>query len=279
MKLSIIITHYKTPNLLTNCIESILTYVKGIEYEVIVVDSGAEFSTQVLMEEKFSIPNIHYVPFNENVGYGYSVNRGLKKAEGEFILIINADILLRDEHSLPLLITYLDEHTDVGLIAGKLFNIDDTIQQSFFREPTLSALFARRTGWRNTRWGRRALDYFEFGQYDFKKPLEVDWLMGSCLLTKREAFEKIGYFNEQFFMYFEDVDWARRARFAGYRIIYHPKAVFTHWHIRASRGTRGIFDPFSNLYSRIHIKSYLKYFYKWRIMGLIKTPKTWQKKN
>jgi len=267
MKLSIIITHYKTPNLLENCLGSLLKYLRGIEYEVFVVDSSAELSTQVLLEEKFNLPVIHYLPFKENVGYGRSVNAGLKEAKGEFIFIINADILSKDSSSVPLMMDYLKTHKDVGLVGGKLFNIDGTLQQSYFREPTVSAILARRTSWRNTVWGKRSLAYYEFHRYNFGKPLEVDWLMGSCFMTRRDALKEVGWLDNRYWMYFEDVDWARRFRGHGYKVLYLPGAVFIHYHGHSSKGVKGIFDVFSNPYTRVHIKSWLKYLLKWRILA------------
>lgn len=267
MKLSIIITHYKTPNLLENCLDSILKNVKGVDYEIIFVDSSAELSTEVILEEKFNLPVIHYLPFKENVGYGRSINAGLKYAKGEFIFVVNADILFQDAKSVSLMMDYLRMHRDVGLVGGKLFNIDGSVQQSYFREPTLGAILARRTSWRNTRWGKRSLAYYEFHRYNFGKPLEVDWLMGSCVMTRRDALREVGELDSRYWMYFEDVDWARRFRRHGYKVFYLPDAVFTHYHGHSSKGVKGIFDVFSNRYTRVHIKSWLKYLLKWRILA------------
>ena len=267
MKLSIIITHYKTPNLLESCLNSILEYIKGIEYEVIVTDSSADLSTQVLLEEKFHFPNIRYMPFRDNVGYGRCVNAGIKKAKGDFIFIINADILLQDETSVLAMTDYLKAHESVGLVGAKLFNIDGSIQQSYFREPTLSAILARRTNWRNTSWGKRALARYEFHRYNFENPLEVDWLMGSCLMTRRDALKEVGELDTRYWMYFEDVDWARRFRRHKYKVVYLPQAVLTHYHGHSSKGVKGMFDAFSNPYTREHIKSYLTYLLKWNILA------------
>lgn len=266
MDLSIIITHYKTPNLLRNCIESLVKGIKAVTYEIMVTDSGAEMATELLLREEFPhLEHFTYCGFAGNVGYGYSVNRGFEKATGDFILIINADIILHDQQAIPLLMEYLKKNPKVGLVGPKLINIDGSLQQSYFREPTASALFARRTAWSKTRWGKRSLDYYEFRQYNGKGALDVDWLMGSCLVTRRDALLDVGPFDERYWMYFEDVDWARRFRRNGYRVVYYPEATFTHYHIRSSKGERGVFDVFSNPYTRVHLKSWLQYLWKWRM--------------
>jgi len=265
MDLSIIITHYRTPNLLRNCIESLVKGIHGVAYEIIVVDSGAEMATEILLNEEFPhLKHFTYLGFTKNVGYGYSVNRGLEKAKGAFILVVNADILLHDKHAIPLMMEYLEKNPKVGLVGPKLINIDGSLQQSYFREPTASALFARRTAWSKTRWGKHSLDYYEFHQYNGKGTLDVDWLMGSCYMTRLDALLNVGLFDERYWMYFEDVDWARRFREKGYRVVYYPRAELTHYHIRSSKGERGIIDVFSNRYTRVHVKSWFMYLWKWK---------------
>lgn len=265
MDLSIIITHYKTPNLLLECIQSFVVHVKNLKYEIIVVDSAAEMATQNLLEERFGAnKNVHYIAFKKNVGYGYSANRGLARAKGDYMLIVNADIRLEDDKSVPLLIEYVKKHKDVGLVGPRLLNVDGTIQQSYFREPSISAILARRTVWAKTPWGKQSLARYEFHDYNGKAPLEVDWLMGSCYVTSKKAQEKVGDFDERYFMYFEDVDFAHRFRKKGFRVVYLPEARLKHFHIRSSKGEMGIFDMFSNKYTQTHIASWIKYLVKWK---------------
>ena len=92
--------------------------------------------------------------------------------------------------------------------------------------------------------------------------MECDWLMGAALLFQKGFFEKMGEFDERFFMYFEDVDMARRAHDEGYKVVYFPAVKMYHYHQKASQKKGGVADIFINKYSRIHLLSAFKYFLK-----------------
>lgn len=269
MKLSIIIDHYKIPNLLVNCIESIIKNLKSIDYEIIVTDSESQEGTKELLQRKFgNLKNFSYIGYKENVGFGKSVNAALRVTKGEYIFILNADILTRDEKSILDLLKYLKNNRNVGLVGPKLLNVDNSIQQSYFREPGFLSILARRSNFSKTKMGKKILDHYGYKDNNLNMPFEVDWLMGSGLMTKKEYINKIGFFDERYFMYFEDVDLARRFRLKGFQVVYYPESVFTHYHIRASL-KKGLTDVFINKYTRIHITSFLKYMWKWKRVKII----------
>lgn len=268
-QLSIIINHYKIPNLLINCIDSIIKNLKTINYEIIVADSEAQSGTREMLYEKYGkLNNFHYLGFKKNVGFAKSANSAIKESKGNYILILNADIIIKNEKSVIELIDYIEKHKKIGLIGPKLLNVDRTLQQSFFREPGILSILARRTVLAKTKLGQKILNYYTYKDKGLNKPFEVDWLMGSALMTKRDCLNKVGLLDERFFMYFEDVDWSLRFRKAGYKIIYYPKAIFTHYHIRASL-RHGLIDIFLNKYTRIHIASFLKYMWKWKKIKIL----------
>jgi N-acetylglucosaminyl-diphospho-decaprenol L-rhamnosyltransferase len=261
-ELSIIITHFKTPHLLLGCLDSIAKNLKKISYEVFVSDSQATQGTAFLI--KYHHPKVRHLAFRKNAGYARLVNEGLRNAQGKYILILNADTIIENEKHVEEMISYLDKNEDVGIIGPKLLNVDDTVQKSYFSEYTLSSVLARRTIWRKTPWGKRALDRFENKKISKTDPSRVDWLMGSALMTKRSLVDKIGTLDERYFMYFEDVDWCRRFRKAKYGVVYFPKATIRHFHLKESDSRKGLFDIFTNRLTRIHIVSYLKYLVKWK---------------
>ena len=261
-ELSIIITHFKTPHLLLECLDAIKKNLKDISYEVFVSDSEANAGTAFLL--KYHHTGVKHIAFRKNVGYAKLVNEGLKKASGRYILILNADTVIDNEKSIKLMMEYLNQNKKVGVIGPKMVNIDGSIQKSYFREYTLSAVLARRTAWKKTIWGKRALERFEFKKEAADKILKVDWLMGSALMTKGEYAKEIGLMDERYFMYFEDVDWCRRFREAGYEIHYLPKAQLQHFHFKSSDSRKGFLDILTNQLTRTHIASYIKYLLKWR---------------
>ena len=261
-KLSIIITHYKTPHLLLSCLDSIKEKLTTINCEVFVSDSQANEGTAFLI--RYHHPKVKHLAFRDNVGYAKLINEGLKRVQGEFVLILNADTVIEDEKSIEKMIEFLDEHQKVGIVGPKLLNIDGSTQESYFKEYTLSMVLARRTLWKKTKWGKRALENFEFGKTPKDKPFTVDWLRGSTLMTKKKYIDDVGLMDERYFLYFDDVDWCRRFREKGYQIYYFPQAIVHHFHLKASDSKRGIFDIFTNRLTRIHIVSYLKYLWKWK---------------
>lgn len=265
--LSIIINHYRTPELLKLCIRSIKKNLASLPHELIVRDGEALEETHDLMREDF--PDVTYLPEMENVGFAKLVNDGIRKARGQYILIINADIIITDTASIETLLKSMEECPRWGLVGPKLLNLNDTLQLSCFRFYKPLTLPYRRTFLGRTPSGKKDIARFTYADRNLKtetwnlKPFAVDWLMGSALLARKSAIEKVGLFDERFFMYFEDVDWCRRFWKAGFEVIYHPGAVFYHYHAQASRGKKGLFDLLVNKYTRIHVTSALKYFWKY----------------
>lgn len=261
MKLSVIVTNYKTPELLKLCLKSVKSAAGNLEHKIIVLDSEVEDEESGQIKEEFN--EIKYFPFKKNVGYAKLINNGLKEAEGEYILIINADIIL-EKDALEKMIEYLERHPETGILGPKLLNFNGSVQDSCFRFYKFSTIFSRRTIWGKTPWGKKELEYFLMKDFNHQEIREVDWLLGASLMVRRKAFQEVGPMDERFFLYFEDVDWCRRFKEKGWKLLYFPPARMNHYHGRQSKKSGGIRDLFFNKYAWIHISSALKYFWKYR---------------
>jgi len=270
MLLSIIVTNYKTTEILKLCLKSFRQNLEGPDQEIIVAD--AETDPEAKMEIEDSFPEVIFLETKENAGFGAVVNRGLKIAKGDYIFIANSDIVINRREDIQKMIDYLAQNKNVGLLGPALLNVNGSRQNSCFRFYTPLIILLRRSFLDKTDFGKKILGRFSMEE-EMKKnngqPIEVDWLMGSALLTKKELATKVGLFDERFFMYFEDVDWCRRFWEAGYKVIYFPQAQLYHYHIQASKKGLGLFDVFISKYTRIHLASAVKYFLKY---GL-KTPR------
>ncbi len=268
MIVSIIITHYKTPEFLKLALRYAERACAGIESEIIVVDSDADDETKTLMREEF--PTVCYIPFAANVGYAKLVNRGMEEARGDHFFIMNADVIL-NRHALTLLLDYLAHHPSTGMIGPRLLNFNGSYQPSCFRFYTPLTLFARRTMFGKTSWGKREINHFlmtkelALASHDKEIAIPVDWIMGSSIFTSRAAVRKVGLLDERFFMYFEDVDWCRRFWQNGYEVLFYPKAEVHHYHHRASKRRGGLAELLSNKQTRIHLVSAVKYFMKYGV--------------
>jgi len=265
LKLSIIINHYKTPDVLKMCIDSATKYVAGIEHELIVTDSETERPVKEEITKLY--PDVIFLEHKRNVGFSKIVNDAIDIAHGEMLFIINADIVFKNNESLEKMMRYLEENDDVGIVGPKLFNIDYSFQHTYFREYTPLTILSRRTFFSKTNIGKKEVCRFTYCEYGIiEEPKEVGWLMGSAYLVKKDVLEKFGkkVFDDRFFMYFEDVDLCRRMRALGYKVVYFPAAEFTHYHKRASHSGKGGFDILTNKMTRVHIVSYLKYIWKYK---------------
>jgi GT2 family glycosyltransferase len=277
--LSIVITHHRTPVLLKLCLKSIRETIGHFKYEIIVVDSEGRPEDQEWIQEWFDklatkdFPGIKFISFAENVGYAKVVNAGLKQAQGEYVLILNADIIIL-KNAIERLLKFMEEHPRVGIVGPQLLTFTNLVQDSCFRFPTLGTLIARRTFLGKLNWGRRKINQFLIRDWNHLSIRKVDWLQGSAMLVRKTAIEKVGLMDERFFMYLEDADWCRRFWQNGWQVVYLPSAQMAHYYYRTSHKWGGFLDLLLNRYTRMHVISAVKYFWKWRKSeGIVPTSK------
>ncbi len=262
-ELTIAVNGYRSPELLRLCLQSIVREMAdtGIVYEILVADSATEEDTEILMREEF--PEARFFPFQKNVGFKTLVNVSLDEARGEYVFLINSDIIL-SPGAVPRMLVYLKAHSDVGILSPKQMNFNETFQPSCFRFYRPMTILYRRTWLGRLPFAKRHLDWFTLQDYDKEHARSVDWVMGSAMLVPRVAARQIGPMDERFFMYMEDVDWCRRFWGQGLKVVYFPEALVYHYHGKGS--AKGGFLG-SLLYNRLtwyHIESALKYFWKYR---------------
>lgn len=152
MVLSIIITSHQTPDLLKLCLSSIKGTAIGLEHEIIAVDCETQEETSEMMAEFF--PEIKFISFKENIGYDKMVNVGLERATGDYILLLNADIVLMPG-ALAKMLDYLVAHWEVGILGPQLLNFDGSVQNSCFRFYRPVTILFRRTVLGKTSWGKK----------------------------------------------------------------------------------------------------------------------------
>lgn len=259
--LSIVITHHQTLALLKLCLKSIKENIGSLEYEVIVSDSQSQKNARDLIKEEF--PEVKIVYFSKNVGYAKIVNAGIKVAKGDYILILNADIIILKESVLRML-EFIKNNHNIGIVGPQLLTFSNQPQNSCFRFPNLGIILARRTFLGRSKWGSKKLNEFLMKDEDLSVPKNVDWVQGSAMLVRQTAIKKVGLLDERFFMYFEDMDWCYRFWKNNYSVVYLPAAQMSHYYYRVSKKWGGFLDIFLNKYTRLHLISAFKYFWKWR---------------
>ncbi|MGE5425776.1 MAG: glycosyltransferase family 2 protein [Bacillota bacterium] len=266
MELSVIIVNYKSKEKLANCLRSLaLSDLKGIEYEVLVVENSSGDDLSDLLA---AYPEVRLFESPSNLGMGGGNNLGIGKTAGEYILIANPDIVFSPS-SIRELLDFIRRHPEAAIVGPKLLNTNGTLQYSCARFPGFFVPFLRRTF--IGRYLPKAVDRYLMKDEGHDRTAAVDWIMGACLLVRRgELFEDGKLFDERFFMYFEDVDICRRAREKGKYTIYLSETAVTHDHQRESARLPWYQAILKDKLAREHISSWWKYFIKW---GLKAAPK------
>jgi len=231
-----------------------------VDKEIIVSDSATEEDTELMMREDY--PEIQFLPSTENIGFSGTVNSGLDIAKGKYILILNGDVVVK-KHSIEKLLSYIKNDSKAGIVGPQLLNFNETYQPSTFRFYTPLTIIYRRTFLGKFPFAKKQLDNFLMRDFDHQSTREVDWIMGSSLMTTWEAIEKVGLMDDQFKLYFEDTDWCRRFWENGYKVVYLPEAKMYHYHGRGSAGKNMLQSLLSNRLTWIHIGSAIKYFMKY----------------
>lgn len=260
MELSIIITSYKNPELLKLCLRSIEKNYTGSDYELIVSDGETEEATETMMREDF--PKVIFISAQKNIGFGGLVRYGFEKSSGKYILILNSDILIK-KNSIEILLDYIKNNPKVGVVGPQLLGFDEKLQPSCFHFYTPLTIIYRRTFLGKFNFAKKHLANFLMQDFDHKNIANVDWLMGSALMTSRLAIKKVGLMDPQFKMYFEDTDWCRQFWEKNYRVVYNPTAQIYHYHGKGSAGKSIWKTLISNRLAWIHIASAIKYFKKY----------------
>jgi GT2 family glycosyltransferase len=260
MKLSIIIVHYRTRGLLKHCLQGLLDAKIGVEHEIIVADNASKDGTKEMCARKF--PSVRFLENAVNIGFGRANNAAMKEARGEYFVILNPDTCIFPGQFEKVL-AYAESHPDVGVVGAKLMNPDGTTQTSCYRSPKWFTPLTRRMFFGNMPFGKRENARFLMTDFDRKETREVDWVQGSFMCVPRRVVDEVGGFDDRYFMYFEDIDWCRRIRASGRRVVYFPEAAFIHYHRRESDGG-GLIQTLRRKTARYHIASWIQYVWKWR---------------
>lgn len=260
MDISIVILNYKSKGLTLNCVKSIKEADFGsLKYEIIVVDNNSRDSIGEILNWQY--PEIKFIQNKKNIGMGGGNNAGIKAAIGNYAVIMNPDTLAFKD-TFKKLHEFMEANPDVGIIGPRQFNPDQTIQDSCYSWYNLFTPLYRRTPLGRLPFAQNDLARFLMKDFDRQSTREVDWLLGSFLFCRAGALKQVGYFDERFFLYFEDTDLCRRFWRKNWKVVYYPEAKIIHNHNRQS-AREPWYKIFSSKAGREHFKSWIKYLRKW----------------
>ncbi|MBN2569140.1 MAG: glycosyltransferase family 2 protein [Deltaproteobacteria bacterium] len=218
--ITVVIVNWNTRDLLRNCLNSVYETIQGINYEVIVVDNASTDGSVQMLRDEFT--SVDVIENEKNRGFGAANNQAFTIMKGRYALLLNSDTVLT-KHAVHELFLFMEVHPDASLACGQLLNEDGSRQNSIASFPTLLTLLAN-TSLLEYLFPRR----FPSKRYVHKDPVEIESAIGACVLVRREAMDAVGVFDERYFFFFEETDWAYRMRLAGWKIYHVPSALIYH---------------------------------------------------
>jgi N-acetylglucosaminyl-diphospho-decaprenol L-rhamnosyltransferase len=216
ISLSVIILNHNTADLVIQCLKSIYETVDPqIHSEVIVVDNASADDSVSRISSAYQCATVIQAP--SNLGFAKGNNLGIRHATGEFLLLLNSDTIVC-ANMIARLVGVLQNNPTVGAVGSRILNLDGTDQDYPTRFPSLPQMIARLFVRRQTPWLSEPA----------KMPIRTKRIMGACLMTRRDVLDQVGFLDENFFMYDEDVDWSIRCRKAGWDLWLMPDVATIH---------------------------------------------------
>jgi len=247
---AVLIVNYKTYGEVEQALASVEGALRPGD-EVVVFDQASDPARVAAVAARH--PVARWIRDAANVGFAAGVNRAAATTTAPLLMLLNPDGRLGPA-VIETLAGYLDAHPDVGIVGPRVLNEDGTLQASARRFPSLSTVVAGRSTWLSRRFPNNWLTRRNLLARDATGAETVDWIAGSCLMTRRDLFARLGGLDEGFFMYWEDADYARRAADAGFRSVHLPAVVVAHAGGRAAALNR------SAAIRAFHRSAYLMYW-------------------
>ncbi|GGG55010.1 glycosyltransferase family 2 protein [Epilithonimonas arachidiradicis] len=250
MKVSVIIVHYQVKDLLRNCILSIKKYFQGFEYEIIVVDNNSPDSAWKSLMSEF--PEANFISLDKNYGFSKANNIGVNSAKGKYVYILNPDTEIEGDYFKEVL-DFADSKEKFGALGLRMHNLEGAfLPESKRSVPALVNSFEKLF----TSFSNSTKTYYrnDVGEFDIA---EVEIMTGANLLMKKSVYEEVGGFDEQYFMYGEDIDLCYTILRRGYKNFYYGKYSILHYKGESTVRDRVYLDRFFGAMD-IFIKKYYR---------------------
>ena len=232
MDLSVVIITYNSSQYISECLRSVLPELGNLKAEIILIDNNSDDNSLELVT-KFSaseLPEnitVRIMANDVNSGYAPAINQGMKNSSGDYLLLLHPDVNIR-EKSLKVMLNTLNEDSSLGMVAPQFLFPDDSIQPSCRRFPNYTSVIYEALGLTKLFSSSKTFNGWKMGDFDHSSRREVDQPMSACVLLKREVLDQVGLMDEQFVMFFNDVDWCKRIKDAGWKIVFNPDATVEH---------------------------------------------------
>jgi GT2 family glycosyltransferase len=247
-KVSAAIVIYNDLEKAVKAVESLVNNTKDVDLELFIIDNNSKDNGGDAISKRF--PDINVIVKEKNKGFGDGHNSVLERLDSDYHAVINPDIVI-DRDVLSELSNFLDNNGDVVLVTPKILNTDGTDQQLPKRDPTVLALVGRRI-FRGLL--KREVGHYQMKDKDLSKTVDIEFATGCFFMMRTSVFKKLGGFDTNFFLYYEDMDITRRARRLG-RTVYYPETYVYHaWERSSMKKLK---------YFLLLVLGMFKYFNKW----------------
>lgn len=233
MDVSVVIVSFNVKDLLKACIDSIFKQTKGVDFEIIVVDNA---STDGSAEMLKGIKGIKIILAKENLGFTKGNNLGIKEAKGKYILVLNPDTEFL-ENTLKTMVDWMEGHQDVAVSSCQLVDFEHKILPTGGYFPTLPRLFFWALFMDDLPGISQVVKSYHPKRRKYDKEFYPDWVTGSFFFVRKTAMDKVGMFDENIFMYGDEVEWCMRFKAAGFQVAYTPVTKIVHLERRSSGGS------------------------------------------
>ena len=222
---SVIIVSYNTKEILANCLAALFGQDRCIDMEVFVVDNDSKDASADLVRNEF--PEVRLIDNRVNVGFAAANNQAFALSRGEYIILLNPDAYVKP-YSIANAVEFMEQTPECGICGGKIVSPGGKLEPSARRFPSALSKLLTLSGISGKHPLSPVLNRHEFGGFAHDRPMAVDWVPGTFTIIRRSMLDAIGFFDERYYLYYEETDLCLRAKKAGWKVYFIPSAEVMH---------------------------------------------------
>lgn len=224
--ISVIVVSWNAKKYLEECMRSILNCTESYDVEIIIVDNASSDGSPEFIKQNY--PDVKLICSYENLGFAKANNIGIAYSRGKYLFLINSDVVVYP-NCFKSMVEYMEQHPEIGLLGPRILGTDNKVQRSCMGYPSLWNTFCRAILLDNVFPHTKLFSGFMMKYWAHDSIKEVDIINGCFWSVRRRAIEEVGFLDEGFFMYAEDMDWCKRFNNAGWKVVYFPLAEALHY--------------------------------------------------
>lgn len=269
----VIVDFFKAERVVHN-VERILNQQGDFDTEVIIIDNSMDSANKKILSQYQDTDNVTLIFNQQNNGYPRGSNQGAYLCNGDYLLFVNPDIEWKSASTLADIVAIYNRDPEIGIVGTRQLNDDGSTPDTVRRFPNLLAQVVRRTSLRNWPLLKGIAEYYEYGEFDYFKSANVDWLQSSFMAISREVWGKIGGFDNRYFIFMADPDICYKCWELGYKVHYESEIVVGADGLRCSDG--GFKDVFTSRVLRFHIRDAFIYHFQYLLKPNVPTARKLQ---